>query len=134
MFEKKLYLVPYLGVERKSTRAVERPYYDIDDIKEYYMNYQPASGQVDYQIYGTLISNYLVAYLETNRYLGKIKTNDVCYMIDGEIQDIDRRIEEDKNNNDKYCSNANYRVKTVQLQNFRIKVTFEKMKNGNGGN
>lgn len=130
MFDYKCYIVPYLESE-KTSRGREIPTYDIYNKKEYGFIYQPVSGQVDYQLYGTEINNMLVAYVDKRAYLGKIKTNDIAYMIDGEVQDIDRRVLEDED--DKYCPNANYRVKQVQPQNYRMKIIFEKIINKNGG-
>ena len=87
----------------------------------------PTSGQVDYQIYGTLINNMFTSYLPMS-YLGQIRSGDVAYMIDGEIQNITELKELDEFNKDIYCTNANYRVRTVQPQNVRVKIIFEKIK------
>ena len=49
-------------------------------------------------------------------------------MIDGETQNIRYLKEIDEYSNDTYCRNANYRVRTVQPQNARVKIVFEKIK------
>ena len=121
--DKKLYIVKKLGVETDK-HGNEIPYYDIDKIKEYHFSYMPVSGQVDYQIYGALINNMYSSYLPM-AFLGKINSGDIAYLIDGEIQNIEELVRMDKSN--KYCPNANYRVKLVQPQNIRLKVLFEKI-------
>ena len=93
--------------------------------KYYEFSYMPTSGQVDYQIYGALIDNMFTSILPMS-ILGKIKSGDVAYLIDGEEQDIDNLTLKDTNN--EYCPNANYRVKIVQPQNVKVKVIFEKIK------
>lgn len=93
--------------------------------REYNFSYMPTSGQVDYQIYGALINNMFTAYLPMS-FLGKINSGDMAYLIDGENQNIDELVEKDYD--DEYCSNANYRVKIVQPQNMRVKIIFEKTK------
>lgn len=125
--DKKLYIVKKLGVETDK-HGNEIPFYDIDKIKEYHFSYMPTSGQVDYQIYGALINNMYSSYLPMT-FLGKINSGDIAYLIDGENQNIDDLVKMDKGN--KYCKNANYRVKLVQPQNMRLKVLFEKIKFNN---
>ena len=125
--DKKLYIVKKLGVETDK-HGNEIPFYDIDKIKEYHFSYMPTSGQVDYQIYGALINNMYSSYLPMT-FLGKINSGDIAYLIDGENQNIDELVRMDKGN--KYCKNANYRVKLVQPQNMRLKVLFEKIKFNN---
>ena len=125
--DKKLYVVSKIDVEIDK-HGNEIPYYDIKNIKEYHFSYMPVSGQVDYQIYGTLINNMYSSYLPMAM-LGKIKIGDVAYLVDGEVQDIDALVKKDKEN--KYCPNANYRVKLVQPQNIKVKILFEKIKFNN---
>lgn len=123
----KLYIASKLGIENDDY-GNENVYFKLP-IKEYHFSYMPTSGQVDYQIYGTNINNMYTSYLPL-RYLGEIKSGDVAYMIDEEVQNITELVELDKEN--KYCVNANYRVKLVQKQNVRIKVIFEKIKKNRG--
>lgn len=122
---KLLYIAKKLGVE-KDDYGNEIPYYELP-IQEHCFSYMPTAGQVDYQIYGSQISNMFTSYLPMC-YLGKINSGDVAYMIDGEIQNIRELKEQDEINNDIHCQNANYRVRTVQPQNVRVKIVFEKIK------
>ena len=121
---KKLYIAQKLGIETDDY-GNQTPYFRTP-IKEYQFSYMPTSGQVDYQIYGANINNMFTSYVPMC-YLGQIRSGDVAYMIDGETQNIDELARIDKN--DKYCKNANYRVKLVQPQNVRVKIIFEKIKN-----
>lgn len=120
--DKKLYLAKRIATETDDY-GNEITYYD--KIKRYYFNYMPTAGQVDYQIYGSLINNMYTSYLPVS-YLGVIKSGDIAYLKDGETQNIDELVALDEN--DKYCQHANYRVRIVLPQNMRIKVIFEKIK------
>ena len=120
--DKKLYIAKKIGVENDDY-GNQLPYFDIPRV--HCFSYMPTSGQVDYQIYGTLINNMFTAYLPM-RYLGCINSGDVAYLIDGENQNIDELVDLDYKN--KYCEHANYRVKLVQPQNVRVKIIFEKIK------
>lgn len=122
--DKNLYIAKKIGVETDDF-GNENPYFELP-VKSYQFSYMPTSGQVDYQIYGANINNMFTSYLPMC-YLGKIKSGDIAYMIDGETQNIDELVCIDEN--DKYCKNANYRVKLVQPQNVRVKIIFEKIKN-----
>lgn len=122
-----LYIAKKIGVE-DDDYGNEIPYFDIENIKHYSFSYMPVSGQVDYQIYGANINNMYSSYLPME-FLGVIRAGDVAYLIDGETQDIKELVEKDEN--DKYCQNANYRVKLVQKQNVRVKILFEKIKINN---
>ena len=125
--DKKLYIASKIDVEIDK-HGNEIAYFDVENLKEYRFSYMPVGSQVDYQIYGTLINNLFSSYLPMS-FLGKIRSGDIAYLIDGETQDIDTLVKLDKNN--KYCPNANYRVKLVQPQNVRLKVLFEKIKFNN---
>lgn len=122
---KLLFVASKIGVE-KDDYGNEIPYFELPQ-KEYHFSYMPTSSQLDYQLYGELIKNMFTSYLPMS-YLGKIKSGDVAYMIDGEAQDIVELKEKDEYNNDIYCANANYKVKVVQPQNARVKIIFEKIK------
>ena len=122
---KLLFIATKLGVERDDY-GNEIAYFELPQ-KEYHFSYMPTSGQVDYQLYGALINNMFTSYLPMS-FLGKIKSGDVAYMIDGETQNIRYLKEIDEYSNDTYCRNANYRVRTVQPQNARVKIVFEKIK------
>ena len=87
----------------------------------------PTSSQVDYQIYGTNINNMFTMYVDMSM-LGVFKSGDSAYLIDGETQDIDYLVAKDSDN--KYKSNSNYRIKSVQPQNIKIKILFEKKQGG----
>ena len=124
--DKRLFIAKRIKVENDEF-GNEVSYYETP--KEYRFSYMPTSGQVDYQIYGELISNMFTSILPMS-FLGKIKTGDKAYLIDGEIQDIDNLVYNDLN--DEFCTHANYIVKLVQPQNIRLKVIFEKI-TSNGG-
>ena len=124
--DKRLFIAKRIKVENDEY-GNEVSYYEAP--KEYRFSYMPTSGQVDYQIYGELISNMFTSILPMS-FLGNIKTGDKAYLIDGEIQDIDNLVYNDLNN--EFCTHANYIVKLVQPQNIRIKIIFEKI-TSNGG-
>lgn len=124
--DKRLFIAKRIKVENDEF-GNEISYYETP--KEYNFSYMPTSGQVDYQIYGELISNMFTSILPMS-FLGKIKTGDKAYLIDGEIQDIDNLVYNDLK--DEFCTHANYIVKLVQPQNIRIKIIFEKI-TSNGG-
>lgn len=119
MFEKKLYIASRKSIEHTDYgNEIEK----FDNPKEYWFNYQPVNGTLDYQQYGANIRNIYRAFIDMS-YLGKIKVRDRAYLIDGEIQDIkDRAL-----NDNEYCEKANYRVIVVLPQNFKIRVDFEKI-------
>ena len=119
--DKKLFIAHKIGVE-KNGYGDEVPYYKKPE--RYSFSYMPTGGQLDYQVYGTLINNMFTSYIPMF-YLGKIKSGDLAYLIDGETQDIESLSRKDANN--KYCPNANYLVKIVQPQNMRLKILFEKI-------
>lgn len=123
--DKKLFIAKKIGIDYDEY-GNENPYFESP--KAYSFSYMPTSGQVDYQIYGALINNMFTSYLPMN-YLGKIKSGDMAYLIDGEIQNIEELAEIDRY--DKYCKNANYRVKIALPQNMRIKIIFEKIQRQN---
>lgn len=123
--DKELFIAKKQGVERDDY-GNEIAYFD--EPKLYRFSYMPTSGQVDYQIYGAQINNMFTSYLPMS-YLGKIRSGDIAYLIDGENQNIEELVAKDKGN--KYCQNANYRVKIVQPQNIRVKIIFEKIKFNN---
>lgn len=123
--DKLLFIASKIGTE-KDDYGNEIPYFKLP-IQQYNFSYMPTSGQIDYQIYGANITNMFTSYLPMS-FLGKIKSGDVAYMIDGEIQNIIELKEQDEYSNNQYCSNANYRVRTVQPQNARVKIVFEKIK------
>ena len=126
--DKLLFIASKIGVE-KDDYGNENPYFKLPP-EEYNFSYMQTSSQVDYQIYGTQINNMFTSILPMS-FLGKIRTGDVAYMIDGDIQNIKELVSIDKRNKDKYCTNANYRVKIAQPQNARMKIIFEKIKQEN---
>lgn len=126
--DKLLFIAKKIGVE-KDDYGNENPYFKLPP-EEYHFSYMPTASQVDYQIYGTQINNMFTSILPMS-FLGKIRTGDVAYMIDGDIQNIEELVSIDKRNKDKYCTNANYRVKIAQPQNARMKIIFEKIKQEN---
>lgn len=122
---KKLFIAKKIGIEYDEY-GNEIPYFDKP--VRYEFSYMPTSSQVDYQIYGALINNMFTSYLPMN-YLGVINSGDMAYLIDGETQNIEELAEKDKD--DMYCKNANYRVKIALPQNLRIKIIFEKIQRKN---
>lgn len=127
MWEKPLYIAKRNGkVEDKYGK--EQPTFDKP--KKYSFNYQPTYSNVDYSIYGTLINQMFVAFIDYN-YAGKIQEGDLAYLLDNQTRDVDELA--NKDSDDEFCNNANYRIKTMLPQNLKIKVTFEKIINGNGG-
>lgn len=122
--DKKLYVCKKIGVENDEY-GNEIPYFE--NAKEYHYSYMPTSSQVDYQIYGTNINNMFTMYVDMSM-LGVFKSGDSAYLIDGETQDIDYLVAKDSDN--KYKSNSNYRIKSVQPQNIKIKILFEKKQGG----
>lgn len=116
-----LYIAKKLGIE-EDEYGNEIPYYDKPI--HYNFSYMPVSAQVDYQIYGALIEQMYSSILPLNM-LGLFKSGDIAYMVNEDIQDVESLVLQDLD--DKYCKHANYRVKIVQKQNFRIKVLFEKI-------
>lgn len=119
--DKDLYIAKKVGIELNDY-GEETPIFGKP--KYYRFSYMPTSGQVDYQVYGTLINNMFTAYLPIS-YLGQIKSGDMAYLIDENNQDVEELSYKDRNN--KYCENANYRVRLAQPQNMRLKVLFEKV-------
>lgn len=122
-----LYIAKKIGTEINEY-GDEIPYFE--EPKPFNFSYMPTSGQVDYQVYGALIDNMYTAIIDRS-YLGLIHSQDVAYLIDENIQNVDELASLDIN--DKYCKHANYRVKLVHKQGFKLKVLFEKITE-NGGN
>lgn len=120
--DKLLYVCKRLGVE-KDDYGNEIAYYE--NAKEYRFSYMPTSSQVDYQLYGTLVDVMFTMYVPYQRMLGVIKVGDLAYLIDNDTQDIESLKNIDNDNI--YKPNANYRVKTCQAQNMKIKILFEKI-------
>lgn len=123
--QRKLYVASKTGVEINEETGYEKSVHS--EPKEFYFSYMPASAQIDYQIYGTIIENIYVAYIDRKVYEGVFKVGDKAYLTNGENteKDIDKNVLLDMQ--DKYCSNANYRIRSVLPQNMRIKLIFEKI-------
>ncbi len=120
--DKLLFVCKRKGIE-KDDFGNEIAYFD--KAKEYRYSYMPASSQIDYQLYGTLVDVMFTMYVDYASMLGVIKVGDLAYLIDNDTQDIEslKNIDEDNI----YKPNANYRVKTCQPQNQKIKILFEKI-------
>nr|DAR54946.1 MAG TPA: hypothetical protein [Caudoviricetes sp.] len=95
--------------------------------QHYAFSYMPASSQTDYQLYGTIGEDIYVSYVERKVYEGVFHIGDRAYLQNGErtLKQINSMVKTD--NFDKYCTNANYRIKSVLPQNLRIKIIFEKI-------
>ena len=81
-------------------------------------NIQPLSGSTDIEEYGNKVSKMQKVLLDYDKYLGKIKENDLAY-----IEDCTPKGEEVNGDN------ANYRVESVRNQNRKIAIYFEKLPN-----
>lgn len=81
-------------------------------------NIQPLSGSVDIEEYGNKVSKMQKVLLDYDKYLGRVKENDLAY-----IEDVTPKKEE------VYGDNANYRVDSVRNQNRKIAIYFEKLPN-----
>lgn len=123
--QNKLFIASKTGIETDENTGYEKSVHSVP--KEYYFSYMPASSQIDYQIYGTIIENIYVAYIDRKVYEGVFKVGDKAYLINGECSQGDIVANAKNDMQDKYCSNANYRIRSVLPQNMRIKLTFEKI-------
>lgn len=81
-------------------------------------NIQPLSGSVDVSEYGNKVNKMQKVLLDYNKYLGKIKENDLAYI--EEATPKDEKV---------FGNNANYRVDSVRNQNRKIAIYFEKLPN-----
>lgn len=94
----------------------------------FYSRYMPLEEETSLKDYGIDIYKILRVYLNINEWYGKIKENDRAYLINSTTSEND--IVEMVKNSNEFCTNANYRVKTVAVQNFKLKVEFEKIGEG----
>lgn len=119
MFEKRLFIAKRIRVEEDD---YGNPISFFEKPKEYFFNYQPVDGDLSYQQYGDNISNIYRAFIPIT-YIGKIKTGDRAYLIDGDFKDIESLALNDNEN----CTMANYTIISALPQRLRIKIDFEKI-------
>lgn len=126
MFERELWVAPIDNENVIISNGAKRNRYK-EPIK-YKFNYQPTSGNTDYLVYGTLINKMYTAFIDYKKYIGKIHEGDKAYLKDNDCLFPSELVELDLDDNT--CKHANYRIKLVQPQNFKIKVIFEKITKG----
>lgn len=87
--------------------------------------YMPLADSYSLKKYGEDVSRMLRMYVNINQWYGKIHVGDRAYLIDESTSqcDINSLAYED----DEYCSKANYQVVSVEVQNIKLKVEFEKI-------
>ncbi|MFI3329101.1 MAG: hypothetical protein R3Y05_01290 [bacterium] len=127
-WNKQLYISKY--EQMQSENGYEYEIYS--QPKEHYVNYQPLSATFKRQEYGDSVGTIYRAFFDTVKYLNEIHVGDLAYLIDGEIIDIETLVNSELDED--YGSNANYKVKSVLVQNLKIKVDFEKITKDNRDN
>lgn len=87
--------------------------------------YMPLSDSENLEIYGDNVNRTLRMFVSKSLWYGKIRVGDRAYLIDEATskEDIIKMV---KNSNN-YCSNANYKVTVVAVQNFKLKIEFRKI-------
>lgn len=96
--------------------------------KEFYELYMPLQDDESLENYGTDVDNYLRMFVDYRKWYGKIHQGDRAYLIDEETTEID--VKTLVTNATEKCTNANYQVKSVVVQNLKLKVEFEKINKG----
>lgn len=112
-WNKKIYIAKKIG---ETDDGYETPIYDKP--KEYYMNVQPISSEVDIAEFGGTAKQMQKAVIELNKYLGKFTEYDIAYL-DGATpkgEEINGQ-------------NANYKIYPPRNQNKCIVLYFERMSN-----
>lgn len=87
--------------------------------------YMPLNDSYSLKKYGEDVSRMLIMYVNINQWYGNIQVGDRAYLIDECTSqcDLGNMIYED----DKYCNKANYQVVSVEVQNIKLKVEFQKI-------
>ena len=120
MWEKELWIANRIGIDTD---------YNGNDISRYskpqkfYFNYQPVSGRFSILEYGEKKDDIYKAFIDRS-YQGKIHTGDVAYLSDENLSE--NELETIATNDSEICEKANYVVKSVLVQNLKIKVEFIK--------
>lgn len=121
MFEKEIWIAKRNKVETdefgNDIEFFEKPI-------RYFFNYQPVSGNTVLLEYGERINDVYRTFVDKKQFLGKIKIGDRVYLEDGET--LQNELEEKAENDNQFCEKANYVVKTVLPQNFKVKIDFIK--------
>lgn len=120
------YIANKIGIEEDENNGNEIEIFDKPFLfKELYM---PLSDDLDLENYGNDVNRILRMFVNVNEWYGRIHVGDRAYLIDEKTCecDIDKMAESDN----KYCNNANYKVDVVAVQNFKLKVQFKKIGEG----
>lgn len=126
IIKKKLgYIANRYGVEKKKNGKEVNLY---NPPQEFYELYMPLSDSENLENYGDKVNRTLRMFVDRNKWYGKINVGDRAYLID-EATDENTIIEMVKNTTEK-CANANYKVTVVAIQNFKLKVEFQKIGEG----
>lgn len=121
MWEKEIWIAKRISIETDEYgNDIER----FDKPKRYFFNYQPISGNVRLVEYGEERNDVYRTFVDKAYYLGKIKTGDRVYLEDGETLACD--LAKLVRNDDEFCKNANYVVKSALPQNLKLKLDFIK--------
>ena len=121
MWEKEIWIAKRISIEQDEYgNDIER----FDKPKKYMFNYQPISGSLKLQDYGENNDDMFRAYVDKAYYLGKIKRGDRVYLEDDEtlVSDLVKLVR----NDNEFCQNANYVVKSALPQNLKLKLDFVK--------
>lgn len=108
------------------TNGVEVNVYNTPfDFRELYM---PLSDDEQLSTQGLDKSRVLRMFVCKSKWYGKIHVDDRAYLIDESTDEND--ITEMAKSANQFCTNANYRVSVVAVQNFKLKVEFVKIGEG----
>lgn len=121
MWEKEIWIAKRIKVETNDF-GIDIEYFD-KPIK-YRFNYQPISGNTDIMEYGEKITDVYRTFIDKAVYLGKIRVGDRVYLEDGEI--LESELENLVISDNEFCEKANYVVKVVLPQNFKMRLDFIK--------
>ena len=121
MWEKEIWIAKRIKVETNDF-GIDIEYFDKP--KKYRFNYQPISGNTDIMEYGEKITDVYRTFIDKAVYLGKIKVGDRVYLEDGEI--LESELENLVISDNEFCEKANYVVKVVLPQNFKMRLDFIK--------
>lgn len=88
--------------------------------------YMPITDSYSLQKYGENVSRMLRMFVDLS-WIGRVHVGDRAYLIDenNKYCDLNNLIYMD----DQYCNFANYKVVSVEIQNLKIKIEFEKIYN-----
>lgn len=121
MWEKELWIAKRVKVE-KNFSGIDIEYFETP--KRYAFNYQPLSGNTDMLEYGEKINDVYRTFVCRSQYQGLIRVGDRVYLSDGEV--LEEELQSIALNDNENCEKANYVVKTVLPQNFKMRIDFIK--------